>query len=664
MPTNIDIQENENMKKIRKKELYREGEPRITPREMRDKGVKYVLDKIKRQPGYYVTNTERDLSQSDFKNRIMPHTQLLVAEERNQAGFFSLEITGGASVHVDMLRKQINPLEKLQVLGERMPDTMFQTLCRGINLFGYRPYPDNVIRMTVRTFARYVHVWRVFDFLNHIPNMVPVFEEVKAAGCILEPSICFSTGPEHTDAYYVRKVGEILDVTGEDILLCIKNHGGLGTSKRIGDLVRAIHDRYPDLVIHYHGHNTDGEDIGRIVAAVLNGAKIVDASDHAFTGFYGPPPLLSVVDILADYGYQAAGLDRQAVIETSNKLRPEREYYRDFESQFLGFDPTVQIHKLPGGATGSSFEQAVKGGFLQKMPEILQKELPRVQVELGNWWSVTPGSQILWTTAVNNVLKGERYKDANDDLKNLMLGRYGDLPFYMPSDEVYRTVFGPDWKQIVECDTCYQKIEDVDLEVERKVLQHRLGRTATDDELTLYLQHPNDAVDFFKFEATYGKTWVLSPRIWFRKGGFSLGEKFDIPDAEGKLHSVEIGPQRKTKSGDTATYLIIDHHPEPIVTEQEEEEGSKKQKKTIMSPKEIDAAWKAGDIRSHLTGTVNDISVEQGEEVAQGQVLIALEAMKMLNNITAEISGKVSEINVSPGDKVTIGDKLLFVAKD
>ncbi|HPC32798.1 MAG TPA: pyruvate carboxylase [Syntrophales bacterium] len=652
------------MKKQAHKELYRSGDMRITPKEMRNKGVRYVLDKIKRQPGYFLTNTERDQSQSDFKNRIMPHTQLLVAEERNRAGFFSLEITGGASVHVDMLRKQINPLEKLQVLSERMPDTMFQTLCRGINLFGYRPYPDNVIRMTVRTFARYVHVWRVFDFLNHIPNMVPVFEEVKAAGCLLEPSICFSTGPEHTDEYYVRKVGEILAVTGEDILLCIKNHGGLGTSKRIGDLVRAIHEKYPELIIHYHGHNTDGDDIGRIVAAVRNGAKIVDASDHAFTGFYGPPPLLSVVDILADYGYQAAGLDRQAVIDTSNKLRPEREYYRDFESQFLGFDPTVQIHKLPGGATGSSFEQAVKGGFLHRMPEILQKELPRVQVELGNWWSVTPGSQILWTTAVNNVLKGERYKDANDDLKNLMLGRYGDLPFYQPADEIYRAVFGEDWKKIVECDTCYQKIEDVDLEVERKVLQHRLGRAATDDELVLYLQHPNDAVAFFKFEATYGKTWVLSPRIWFRKGGFALGEKFDIPDAEGKLHSVEIGPQRKTKSGDTATYLIIDHHPEPIVTEQEEEEGSKKQKKTAMSPKEIEAAWKAGDIRSHLTGTVSDIAVEQGEEVTTGQVLIVLEAMKMLNNITAEISGRITEIYVSPGDKVTVGDKLLFVAKE
>ena len=638
-------------------------EGRITPRELTEKGVAYILDKVRRQDGYYLTNTERDLSQSDFKNRIMPHTQLLVAQERNDAGYFSLEISGGASVHVDMLRKQINPLEKLQVLQERMPDTLFQTLCRGINLFGYRPYPENVIRLTVRAFARYVHVWRVFDFLNYIPNMVPVFEEVKAAGCILEPSICFSTGPEHTDEFYVRKVGEILDVTGPDIILCIKNHGGLGTPKRIGDLVRAILAKYPDLIIHYHGHNTDGADLGRIVEAVRNGAKIVDASDHAFTGFYGPPPLLTAIDVLEDYGYKAVGINRQAVIDTSNKLRPEREYYRDFESQFLGFDPSVQIHKLPGGATGSSFEQAVKGGFLHRMPEILQRELPRVQVELGNWWSVTPGSQILWTTAVNNVLKGQRYKDANDDLKNLMLGRYGEFPFYRPADEIYHAVFGDDWKRIVECDTCYQKIEDVDLEVEKKVLEHRIGRPATEEELVLYLQHPNDAVDFFKFEAKYGKTWVLPPKIWFRRGGFNLGEKFEIPDAYGRLHSIEIGPQRKTRGGETVTYLIIDHHPEPIITEEEEGE-EKAAKKKLMSPKEIEAAWKMGDIRAHVTGTVNEVAVEMGEEVSVGQVLVVLEAMKMLNNIVSEVSGKVSEISVSPGDKVTVGDKLLFVTKD
>ena len=635
---------------------------RVTPLDFQAQGASSVLDKIRTQKGYYITNTERDLSQSDFKNRIMPHTQLLAAKPRNEAGFFSIEITGGASVHVDMLRKQINPLEKLEVLSRSMPDTLFQTLCRGINLFGYRPYPDNVIRLTVQSFARYVHVWRVFDFLNHIPNMVPVFEEVRKAGRILEPSICFSTGPEHSDEYYVGKVRQIIEVTGDDIILCIKNHGGLGTPKRIGELVEAILQQYPDLIVHYHGHNTDGNDVGRIVAAVRKGAKIVDASDHAFTGFYGPPPILTVLDTLNDYGYHAAGIDRQAIIETSNVLRPEREYYRDFESQFLGFDPTAQIHKLPGGATGSSFEQAVKGGFLHRMPEILQKELPRVQLELGNWWSVTPGSQILWTTAVNNVLKGARYKDVSDDLKNLMLGRYGDLPFHRPSDEIYEAVFGSDWKQIVECDTCYQKIEDVDLDVEKKVLEHRLGRAATEDELVLYLQHPNDAVDFFKFEAKYGKTWVLSPSIWFRKGGFALGEKFEVPDVSGRLHAIEIGPQRKTKSGDATTYLIIDHHPEPILTELAGE-GEQVKRKAALSPKEIEAAAKAGDVRSQITGTVSEVCVSEGDEVSTGQILLVLEAMKMLNNVISEVNGKVTEVFATAGDKVAVGDPLIAIQK-
>ncbi len=636
---------------------------RITPRELKEHGVRYVLDKIRRSKGYFMTNTERDLSQSDFKNRVLPHTQMLVAGERNACGYFSIEISGGASIHVDMLRKQINPFEKLRVLKSLMPDTLFQTLVRGINLFGYRPYPDNVVRLTIQHFSEVIDVFRVFDFLNDVRNMIPVFEEVKRAGRILEPAICFSTGPEHTDDYYVKKVGEILDVTGEDVILCIKNHGGLGTQKRIGDLVKAILDRFPGLLIHYHGHNTDGNDIGRTVEAVRHGAKIVNGGDHAFTGFYGPPPLLTIVETLEDYGHPCVGINKQAVIDTSNKLRPEREYYKDFESQFLGFDPTVQIHKLPGGATGSSFEQAVKGDFLHLMPEILQHELPKVQVELGNWWSVTPGSQILWTTAVNNVLKRARYKDANDDLKNLMLGRYGELPFYKPADWIYEAVFGPTWKKIVERDYGYQKIEDVDLAIEKRVLEKRLERKASEEELVLYLQHPNDAVSFFKFEEKYGKVWVLPPKIWFKKGGFDLGDTFEFADAYGKLHSIVIGPQRRTSSGDAVTYLVIDHHPEPILTELEPEGARAEARKVTLTPKEIEALAKDGDIRSPIKGTVNEIPVSEGDEVTAGQVLIVLEAMKMLNNVVSAINGKVQEVLKNPGDAVEVGDPLIVVKK-
>ncbi len=178
----------------------------------------------------------------------------------------------------------MNPLEKLEVLSSYMPDTLFQTLCRGVNLFGYRPYPENVIRLTVQSFSRYVHVWRVFDFLNYIPNMVPVFEEVKRAGRILEPSICFSTGKEHTDKYYVGKVGEILDVTGPEIILCIKNHAGLGTAKRIGDLVKPSWPNIPTSS-HYHGTTRRKRYRPDCRSSPQTARKIVDARTRLY-GFY------------------------------------------------------------------------------------------------------------------------------------------------------------------------------------------------------------------------------------------------------------------------------------------------------------------------------------------------------------------------------------------
>ncbi|MEW5737144.1 MAG: biotin/lipoyl-containing protein [Thermodesulfobacteriota bacterium] len=615
------------------------------------------LAAIREAKGYFITNTARDLSQSDFKNRILPHTDMAVAQERDEAGYFSLEITGGASVHVDLLRKQINPFERLTLLRERMPRTMFQTLCRGVNLFGYRPYPENVVRLTVSRFAKTVDVWRVFDFLNHVPNMIPVFEEVKAAGKFLEPSLCFSTGPEHTNEFYVKKAAEILDVTGPDVILAIKNHSGIGSPSRIQSLVSALLSRFPGLVIHYHGHNTDGNDTGRILAAVSAGAKIVDASDHAFTGFFGPPPLLTVLYTLADSGFTAEGVEEKAVIATSDKLKGIRNAYTAFESQFKGFDPTVHIHKLPGGAMGSSFEQAVKGGFLDRMPEILQKELPKVHVELGNFWSVTPGSQILWTTAVAHTLSGKRYVNASEDLKRLLLERYGPFPFYRPSDDIYRAVFGPDWKAVLEREKGAEACPPIDIAAEETRLEETLGRPVNQDELVLYLQHPRDAVDFLQFEREFGKTWVLPPEVWFREGGFGPEEVLSFTDFKGKSHQVSIGPSVGTEDGGTLTYLMVDHHPVPHVHRPEGPAPAAAAAREL-SVKEIQSLAEMGEIRAATVGVVAEVRVALNDKVEEGDVLLVLEAMKMLNSIESAIAGTVSELCVAPGDQVARGSLL------
>jgi len=532
---------------------------RITPQ----MSTREILDYLRRTPGYFMTNNERDVSQSDFKCRIMPHTTLKVAPYRDDTGYFAFEISGGASVHLDLMRKQIDPFEKLRLIRKAMPHTLLQTVCRGRNLFGYRPYPDNILRRTVQLFSRYIDVWRVYDFLNHIPNMQVVADEVKKAGKLLMPSICFSIGAGHTDDFYLGKVEEILASMGEEIILGIKNHSAVGSPRRIKSLVKAIKTRFPDLLIAYHGHNTDGNDVARMVAAVTEGTRIVEVSDHGLGGMYSQAPALSLIQILNDYGIKPRGVKVQSLVDASDVLRRERRQYEQFESPYRGFDPTVKRHKLTGGAASIAFEQAEQLGLLERVHEVFS-ELMNVNMELGDIWSVTPGSQILWTTAVNNVLHG-RYEKPTDDLKRLLLGRYGPFPFYRPEDWIYQKVLeghrtdGKKWQQILAEEAGIQQLPDENLDEKRRQLQAELKRQPTDEEVCLYVQFPRDALEYMRFEERFGKTWLLPPHVWFNRGGFKDGTSITFPDYDGKTHHIDIVSTRH--SGESVhTSLLVDYH--------------------------------------------------------------------------------------------------------
>jgi pyruvate carboxylase len=534
----------------------REGvNPQMTSRE--------ILATLRHSPGYFLTNNERDVSQSDFKCRIMPHTTFKVAPYRDDTGYFAVEIMGGATVHVDLLRKQINPLEKLRLVRKYMPNTLLQAGCRGRSLFGYRPYADNVLRFAVRVFSQYLDVWRIYDFMNHVPNMLVVAEEVKKAGKVLMPCICFTTGNEHTDDFYVKKVEEIISAIGDEIILCIKNTSAVGSPRRISQLVTVIRQRFPDLLLAYHGHNTDGNDLSRMVAAVLDGVKVVEVADHGYGGIYSQAPALSLIQTLGDYGYKATGLKIQPLVDASDILRLERRQYEQFESPYRGIDPTVKRHKLTGGAASLAFEQADRLGLLERMHEVFS-ELILLNHELGNIWSVSPGSQILLTTALNNVIHG-RYERPSDDLKRLLLGRYGPFPFYEPQEWIYKKVLehnradGKKWYQILADEAGIQKVPSEDLEAKRLELGTQLRRPVIDEELCLHLQFPRDAAEYFRFEEQFGRTWLLPPSVWFKRGGFEDGTRITFPDHAGKTHHIDIISTRR--SGDLIhTSLLVDHH--------------------------------------------------------------------------------------------------------
>jgi pyruvate carboxylase len=193
------------------------------------KGAKRFLKGLRESGEILYTNTgPRDTGQSDYKNRFTLHDLSRLVPLYNDSGYFSVEVHGGARFHQDLLNNKIDPFEEARMWANRMPNVLTQTLIRATNVWGYRMYPRNVVRLAVRAFLPVIDVWRCFDFLNYIPNMAPVAEEVLSGGKIFEPAISFTESGECSDAYYLRVIGEIVSMCGGTggVVLCVKDMAG------------------------------------------------------------------------------------------------------------------------------------------------------------------------------------------------------------------------------------------------------------------------------------------------------------------------------------------------------------------------------------------------------------------------------------------------------
>lgn len=70
---------------------------------------------------------------------------------------------------------------------------------------------------------------------------------------------------------------------------------------------------------------------------------------------------------------------------------------------------------------------------------------------------------------------------------------------------------------------------------------------------------------------------------------------------------------------------------------------------------------KSGTISSTIPGKIVSIAVEEGNIVAEGDVVMILEAMKMQNEIQAPLSGSVTAVNCKPGDSIEANSPLIVI---
>ncbi len=662
--------------------------PGMTPTE--------IVNFLRELEGVALTCTGmRDAGQSDFKNRHRIHDLSSLCPFYEDMLLFSSECHGGARWHVGIMNRKESPFEEIDILREKMPSVMLQTLIRETNLWGYRPYPKNVIEYVVERVD--IDVWRCFSFLNDVRNMRTVAEIVMKRNRLFQPAISFTQAEWTTNEYYLSVVDDIVDLCGgvDEIVLCIKDMAGVGSPERIRSLVDAIKQKYPELVIQYHRHATDGLAMPALLAAAKAGAKILDAEEDSLTRFYGQAPILGLQSYLEESGIPVV-LNREECVKAVQKVRDWIGHYEWAESPFKGFDHQVTSHRMPGGAFPSSFEQAQKGGFLHLMPAILK--VMSLYNKIVKYFDVTPGSQITWVTCSGIVNKYEKeqgesgvrhvielltkfveekeqdfdamepqeqeellelFRHAPGDFRNLLLGGYGRLPQGWPADWVYQSTFGDEWKEKIEERDDSSPLDSLkldDLERIKTDLGVTLGREPSDEEFTLYLMHPKDTVNYIDFREKYGDSPLVLPTDVWRQGLKNPGEKVEF-ELQGKPYCIEllsIGAEH-----DGVIHVVMKINNKTKVYKVETPRAKKVEIRMAKGENEIGApingnVWRIGN-PDRGTIKVGDI-VHQGEEIAN------LEAMKMENAIVAPFDAVVEEIAVKLNDQVQEG-QLLFVLK-
>lgn len=537
---------------------------------------------------HFTDTTTRDITQSNSGNRFRLAEDRIIGPYLDECGFFSLENGGGAHFHVAMLANMTYPFTEAAEWNDFAPKTAKQVLIRSTNVLGYKPQPRNLMIKTGEMICEHYDIIRSFDFLNHIENM-RAFAEVALDSNknIFEPAISLSYAKGFDTKHYLKVTNEIIrmcaSVAGVSkkkvsrmIILGLKDMAGVCPPRFIRELVTSIKKAWPDLVLHYHRHITDGLFVPAVAEAAKAGAEIVDTGIGAAVRWYGQGEVLSTAAYMENELGLKTNLNKEMIRDTGFVLKQIMPYYDRYTAPyFQGVDYDVVEHAMPGGATSSSQEGAMKQGYIHLLPHML-KFLARTR-KIVRYHDVTPGSQITWNTAflavtetykrggekaVNYLLKImdkviatpekklsddlknarlEIYKDCNDAFRDLLMGKFGKLPLGFPADWVYQSAFGSDYKTALAQRSEVSSLElldEIDFDAERSKLEKAIEREATEEEFIMYLNHPADAVKTIKFDDTLGNPNMIPLDIWFE--GLEINKPLIFNDAYGKPHEMVI----------------------------------------------------------------------------------------------------------------------------
>lgn len=389
-----------------------------------------------------VETSLRDGHQSLFATRMTTEEILSIAKYLDDAGYYALEVWGGATFDACLRFLNEDPWERLRKIKSVCKKTKLQMLFRGQNILGYHHYSDDVVDMFVKkSIENGIDIIRIFDALNDLRNLEQAVKSTKKYGGECQIALSYTTSPVHTIEYYVdiaKKVEEL----GADSL-CIKDMAGVLLPNDAYNLIKKLKESIK-IPIELHSHCTGGICEMSYLKAIEAGVDIIDCSLSPISNGTAQPSTQAFNYSLKGSEYDPKLNDELLNLASELATKVKDKYLNNglLNPKALSINPNILKYQVPGGMLSNLMAQLKKQNAMDKYEDVL-KEVPNVRKDLGYPPLVTPLSQMVGTQAVLNVLLGERYKMVPKEINEYLHGLYGKSPSPV-NEEISKKIIGED----------------------------------------------------------------------------------------------------------------------------------------------------------------------------------------------------------------------------
>ena len=628
---------------------------------LEQKGAKAVADWVLKQRQLLLTDTTmRDGHQSLLATRMRSVDMIRVAPAyaSNLPSLFSVECWGGATFDVAYRFLQECPWQRLRDLRAQMPNQMTQMLLRASNGVGYTNYPDNVVRAFVKEASKGIDVFRVFDSLNWVENMRIAMDAVIDSGKICEGTICYTGDILNPDRskynlkYYVKMAKDLQEAGAH--FLGLKDMAGLLKPAAARQLVKSLKEEV-GLPIHFHTHDTSGIAGATILAAADAGVDVVDAAMDAFSGGTSQPCMGSIVEALHN-SERDTGINIENLREISDYWGQVRAQYAAFESGLSSPASEVYLHEMPGGQFTNLKAQARSMGMEEKWHDIAETYADVNQM-FGDIVKVTPSSKVVGDMALMMVAQNLSRDDVEnpktdvafpESVVDMLRGNLGQPPGGFPKHLVKKALKG----EKPNLDRPGKNLEPIDLEKTRQELSDKLdGMKIDDEDLNGYLMYPKVFLDYMERHLTYGPVRTLPTKTFFY--GMNSGDEISLEIDPGKTLEIRMQAIGETdENGEVKVFFELNGQPRVIrvpnrlVTSE-----------TTSRPKADPS--NSNHIGAPMPGVISTVSVNEGQTVKKGDLLLTIEAMKMETGIHVERDAKIKAVHVKAATQIDAKDLII-----